>query len=399
MVHGTWARHATWSSAGSRMGTALQREFGPGLKVHTFRWTGRNTATARHVAVEEFIDAVKSESAASERTFIISHSHGGNIALAAAAAHPQMFDGVVMLNTPFLTLVRRNRFVVALSGILAAFAVMVLSNGVVERMLGEALSWGKRLGMSAAMGVIVVLFAVAIINYRTPKGSTALGFRKTSFGTGGRFKPRVLSIIYSDDEAFGVLSTAEVVANLPSVFLHRLALPAVFLAIAVLHYVGHWQFAGPVIAIHLPSIMSAYGGSHGLDAAADMIGRWNLPILPEQDAQKLSEFVWYGVSDGFFVYLLFMSVLSYFLTFWAYVGLISLLSAYVTRGVLFGEGFGPRAIVSALVTRTVVSPAPLQSCDMDIVVVSQEQSLRLRHSDAYDNTSVISTVVDWLKQF
>lgn len=143
MVHGTWARHATWSSAGSRMGTALQREFGPGLKVHTFRWTGRNTATARHVAVEEFIDAVKSESAASERTFIISHSHGGNIALAAAAAHPQMFDGVVMLNTPFLTLVRRNRFVVALSGILAAFAVMVLLNGVVERMLGEALSWAN----------------------------------------------------------------------------------------------------------------------------------------------------------------------------------------------------------------------------------------------------------------
>jgi hypothetical protein len=34
---------------------------------------------------------------------------------------------------------------------------------------------------------------------------------------------------------------------------------------------------------------------------------------------------------------------------------------------------------------------------MDIVVVSKEQSLRLRHSDAYDNAAVIRTVVDWVK--
>lgn len=396
MVHGTWAQFATWPSAGSSIGRALERELGPHLYIRTFRWTGRNRAIARQAAVEEFIAAVKSNDI-SDKNFIISHSHGGNIALAAAAAHPELIDGVVTLNTPFLTLVKRNQFVAALNGILAAFAITVLLNGALQELLGEALTWGKRLGVSTVVAVICVFFAFAMFGYRAPHGSTAQGFSRPSFGGGNRSKPRVLAITYSDDEALGLLSTGEVLANLPSLLLHRYALPAVFLAIGALHYVEHWQFSGPVIAIHIGSIMESYGEMRGSEAAVEMISRWYVPILSEQDVRELSEFIWYEVSDGFFVYLLFMSVLSYFVTFWVYLGLISLLAAYVTRGALFGEGFGPRAIVSALVTRTVVSPSPLSSCDMDIVVVSKEQSLRLRHSDAYDNAAVIRTVVDWVK--
>jgi hypothetical protein len=105
LVHGTWARNATWTRAGSPLCSALRTEF-PRVLIVPFVWSGANTMRARDKGsqalsahIRDFI--LRHPNA---RHYVIAHSHGGNLAMYALREDDlrRRVDGLVCLSTPFL---------------------------------------------------------------------------------------------------------------------------------------------------------------------------------------------------------------------------------------------------------------------------------------------------------
>lgn len=104
LVHGTFARGAPWTHADSLIAKAVQAEL-PFAKVVSFQWSGANSHSARIDAgskLARFGNLLRDEGC--QRIWIVSHSHGGNVALY-ALRDPLMREsvaGIVFLGTPFL---------------------------------------------------------------------------------------------------------------------------------------------------------------------------------------------------------------------------------------------------------------------------------------------------------
>jgi hypothetical protein len=112
LVHGTWARKATWIQPHSTLAKALRVQLGQDAKIFRLIWSGRNSPAARSVATERLKKklALRFKDHPTARHYIICHSHGGNIALGAVAGNDleNKIDGVVCLATPFLLARERN---------------------------------------------------------------------------------------------------------------------------------------------------------------------------------------------------------------------------------------------------------------------------------------------------
>lgn len=105
-VHGTFAPDAPWAKDGSSFATALRSELADAVvSWHSFGWSGANTHAAREEAAEGLarylLDLNQHENPS---TYLICHSHGGNVALMAILQSPELRNivaGVVCLSTPF----------------------------------------------------------------------------------------------------------------------------------------------------------------------------------------------------------------------------------------------------------------------------------------------------------
>jgi hypothetical protein len=107
MVHGTFARKASWIESHSRLSRELIEALGWRAKIEPFHWSGRNGALARWRAALRFEvhlqERIRLHPAAHH--IVIAHSHGGNIALWALRDR-SLADrvlGVITLSTPFLS--------------------------------------------------------------------------------------------------------------------------------------------------------------------------------------------------------------------------------------------------------------------------------------------------------
>jgi hypothetical protein len=116
LVHGTWPRgirlpsflrplrpdRVTWYDEGSDFRADLARLVGGQLSFEVFEWSGSNSILARKEATEaleqHLADAIWRRQDAHH--FVIAHSHGGNVALAAVGNEP--VSGLITLATPFL---------------------------------------------------------------------------------------------------------------------------------------------------------------------------------------------------------------------------------------------------------------------------------------------------------
>jgi hypothetical protein len=136
LVHGTWARKATWIKPNSMLVKTLRQRLGQDIKIFRLMWSGHNSPNARSVASERLKQklALRLKDHPTARHYIICHSHGGNIALGAVAGNEleNKIDGIVCLATPFL-LARERDFGVNPAVILGSaivVAVLLLTLGV-----------------------------------------------------------------------------------------------------------------------------------------------------------------------------------------------------------------------------------------------------------------------------
>jgi hypothetical protein len=139
LVHGTFARNAEWTKQGSLLTDRLDAA---GYEVVRFPWSGRNSFHARRQAATELSRHLFSvnEDNPGVKQIVISHSHGGNVALQAVhdvEASVDAFTGgrieLISLATPYIYATRRKTpltllIVAAWVGILVLFSTLVLAS-------------------------------------------------------------------------------------------------------------------------------------------------------------------------------------------------------------------------------------------------------------------------------
>lgn len=144
LVHGTFAKDAAWTKEDSVLRRNLEKELNDDVKFFAFEWSGRNSQKERlraGVALKrQLLKSLEEQPYAAH--FIISHSHGGNIAMIATRAKPvaSKLIGLVCLATPFLAF-RSRRFSLMLSllvlGIIA-FPLLLCSFILITLMMSLA---------------------------------------------------------------------------------------------------------------------------------------------------------------------------------------------------------------------------------------------------------------------
>lgn len=103
VVPGTYGNDGFWPSVvegKASFGSELLRSLGPGSAVRPFLWDGSNDHQARMVAAGDLAAAIDEQALGYDRVCLVGHSHGGNIALAAAGKCRTKIDVLVCLSTP-----------------------------------------------------------------------------------------------------------------------------------------------------------------------------------------------------------------------------------------------------------------------------------------------------------
>lgn len=111
LIHGTFAKNASWTRDGSPFRRQLVAESNADMAFEAPKWSGRNSGTARERAARGLARKLDELTPSSNRSvFVVGHSHGGNIALRALelANNPENVDGLICLNTPFLSIEKSN---------------------------------------------------------------------------------------------------------------------------------------------------------------------------------------------------------------------------------------------------------------------------------------------------
>src|SRR5262245_31489702 len=171
LVHGTWARHASWLQVDS----ALRGAISLGLAGHAhrfvaFHWSGRNTISSRHSAGKALAETLAANASRSPRPAecIFAHSHCGSVALLALANERarQAVAGVVCISTPFLVGRVRSLGLFGSIGLTLTPALLaVLALGQTVKLLPPVVEASPAFRVPFVVGVIVVGFLVAS---RTP---------------------------------------------------------------------------------------------------------------------------------------------------------------------------------------------------------------------------------------
>lgn len=106
LIHGTWGSQSKWIEDGSRLREILSRRLPAGTQFHAFRWSGRNSHSARLDAAASLRTRLQNllTQYQSRKMFLIAHSHGGNVAgYALKGFEPiEWIAGLVTMATPFI---------------------------------------------------------------------------------------------------------------------------------------------------------------------------------------------------------------------------------------------------------------------------------------------------------
>ncbi len=131
LVHGTFGKHAAWLGRDAPFRRTLDAALGRRAAVYGFCWSGSNSHVKRLAAAARLADRIgRVSSGDGGQVFVVAHSHGGNVALHAAARVPGAVGGVVTLATPFLYFSSRHlpRLRIHLTAAVGAGALFFAAN-------------------------------------------------------------------------------------------------------------------------------------------------------------------------------------------------------------------------------------------------------------------------------
>ena len=340
LLHGTWATGAPWTKSASKLVTAL-REI---AETSPIEWKGKNRDTDRRSAAEQVIDTLHQQQG---RQILIAHSHGGNVAVYAAADARLRgkVAGIVCMNTPFISVIRHDYTTrLALVSMLAVVAPLIWAMGVLLNGV-EGIFFELTLVLGVGFVIALVVGSVVpVVRYFQRRGAVVWN----------RLAPThvadvpVLCISSGDDEAQYGLSLFEHLANLPTVLQHPLVMIALF-----------FGFLGMLVTGVLPEIF------------------------------------FFGLSPGP-IFSVFLYVFGFFLL----LQLCALVLSFITGRIALGLGFNYWPWFYNFFIRVSVTPTPLyyRLVDfIDVVIPAVKGSSGLAHSRIYDDENTIQQILSWIK--
>ena len=164
LVHGTFARDATWIRKESALSDRLSELLDGSVLTAPFQWTGNNSMEARQAAALELQDHLRSllDDWPTAKHVVVGHSHGGNVALYALRDEKLESEivGVACLATPFLVARPRRLGPFGFEHLFVmGLLVLAIIGGAVGALLGQWLD--QLVTFSPAIGFAAALVAVA----------------------------------------------------------------------------------------------------------------------------------------------------------------------------------------------------------------------------------------------
>lgn len=309
LVHGTWASGTTWIRENSSMCRELKALLPSPVIVEPFRWSGRNSFSARRKATGELVIHLRQllQRWPEAYHYVVAHSHGGNVALNALRDGDlnRGVVGIACLATPFLHIRPRDLgpygsehlgcmsllLVSVFGGVAAAVATQWLpvvtrlpafvgwllsGAGGIAAILG-ALQWQRWGSKLVAEFALPEIAAGRLLIVRTTGDEAQAALAGTQVV--GWLSMRVwLAFSRVAGRAEGVRGPWRILLAYPAAFLTGLA---AFLLVPVVGLVSVLLFAfGPGLALAGPFVDIA--------VEATPPGSWTVHQLPRFDGQRLS---------------------------------------------------------------------------------------------------------------
>ncbi|MEM7194312.1 MAG: alpha/beta hydrolase [Pseudomonadota bacterium] len=239
LVHGTFAHKAPWAWDYRSDFRSYLRENLPGnVKFRCCAWSGRNRNRDRIHAAERLKKRLERQSRLypNAKKIVIGHSHGGNVAIRAAAE----FDSgrnllaVVGMNTPWICATRRNTL--QLSFFLGIFSFIALELWLLSRasLTTEQSSWWVQALSGLAVGAVLMLVAFLVIYKGSAVYKWMMGKREKLIKTlqpAPLHNTPVLCVWGGDDEVRNAFTVLEAVENIPFLLLHWVGLSVIAILI------------------------------------------------------------------------------------------------------------------------------------------------------------------------
>ncbi len=165
LVHGTFARGASWTKPDSTFRTKLKRDLQAmgheKIRFVLFEWSGDNTHRARREAAVKLERALRTSVRLQPQSyhFVVAHSHGGNIALRAVKRSRYFSEkaiGVVTLATPFLKFSKLRSYHVTWPIFCYGFVVGAIAIAMLSLVYGFGLLLAMFFGGLVALGKSLV---------------------------------------------------------------------------------------------------------------------------------------------------------------------------------------------------------------------------------------------------
>jgi pimeloyl-ACP methyl ester carboxylesterase len=394
LVHGTWAQNAAWTQSDSELCRHLKQKFGDNILFHSHRWSGGNSFRARRAAsralapqLEEML--VRFPDA---RHFVVGHSHGGNVALAALTPEiGRRLDGLICLATPVL--VSRPRLFDPLTRKLfpwmSAAPVLVMAVLAELRLVSDSL-----LPAGPLLGILILsgyLLRKPILNrFETATSDpdfSALSSHKAVF------------IRAVGDEASSAIGTLHLVSWLVATAL-RIPIGIVGEARGQLDtFRAHLLKRKGLLALGVFGLPLA-----GFVAAIIVAGIGQSISSPQDNPLDPAALAVALVPIAISVMLISILVRgTWLMSLYIYVWLSVLLLPMTLVIALAGFAIGPEMAIAALVREVTVEATPPGAWRVELVAkqtlaADGDPAARLQHSTVYTSPEALHEIAEWMEE-
>jgi hypothetical protein len=436
LVHGTFAKHASWTLNGSSLRKrieALADRAGHHALFRPVPWGGRNLgrdrlAAAEAIAVE--MRAINATDDENKKIFLIGHSHGGSAIAYFLKAFPELaanVTGVAFLSTPFVASRLRPQWTSFLRAILFATSVILLSG--LYSVVGFFASmgvWDYRMTyeivvffpVASVLGFAAVIIGfVKISKYTTHYIGHTISVTLDSIATVNIPDGNYIFLRAIGDEAAGLLSGAHLFSWITNTVGSLVSVPIILLD-RWWHWLTRRRYGKIVISITVGLFavwigVTFYGVILGTFVCAVSGGGsrcgytqelWRHISILINMFSWLRELRFYNLNS----YLIFLSLFLLSLSF-CFLTLVMLMIFYsmvtflaIGVSLLSLRLFGWMGLSPALFGDFAVEPTPQGSViltHVDWKAEPGESILTLNHSRTYTNDDALEYLTNWIAKY
>ena len=393
LIHGTFARHAAWYKVSSH----FMQQFSQALahddvKIVPRTWGAGNRFRSRHFGAISLQRELCDDAPNFARTFIVAHSHGGNVALAAVQDERLRGTKIAAIGTPFISIEKRDvsifpemllaalvpswwfSLILALQHADKYIALPAFGEGFIGK-AAQALMFIALLVLTfvlimASVGIVMIIIDACLEtlqNLKENKKDRAIIDEWKADGN----RNDTLCIYTTFDEAYILLKTYCTFLNIYYLFL---VVGLIFL-FGLMFLPLFWDFKLGVIN----SVFGEIG--RNLAVTPVPVSKWSRELQPSYLAVNAV----FALSTVIVLYL-------------AYAVYVALHLAFVLSDVSFGLADLP----SALRSRIIVTRSPRNHSGTVMIKnirlrLRPWTRLRLNHTFLTDDDEVVLTLAEWVK--